>query len=671
MFRSALRTAETDIAAIHIHGPGGVGKTALIQQFAGIAEQAGRTVVRVEARDLAPTTHGLLVALASALHTGPVELDELAACWPPSSVLIIDSYESVSALDEWLRQRLLPRLPVATLVVLAGRQPPALAWSTDVEWAPLTRIVALNNLDAEEAKAYLSMRGVAAPSQASIIAAVQGYPLALSLAADAVSNAAPELAAFEISEHPNMVQALLHRLVDRVPDAQHRSALHACVAVRLLTEPMLAAALARDDAHAEFDWLSSLAFVESTAEGLVVHDLAREVLYADFRQQGYERRLELNGRLLRYLYERFWNTSDAHQQQQWFDVIYVQRYNAALRPFFSWRTGATFFAAPLRSDEDRAAVLAMTHRHEGALSANIAGHWLNRQPQAFLGFRDLRGELAGYIANIRLDLATENDRQLDPAVDRALQFIHQSAPARAGEEIAYFRFWMGRDDYQSHTDTMTVLAANASLYWTTHPSLAWSLCSVADPKHFEPLFSNIRMHRACAADFELDNHTWGVFAHDWRSETAMQWLMMKVDRASQDEPTLPQRLEPLLVLSETAFAAAVQEALRDFGRSDALATNALLRTRLFADAREHRKPSVESLRMLLREAAASLETAKDRKSQTAILYTYFEPVGTQEKAAERMGVPFNTYRYQLARGTQRIVRWLWARETGALGPQPS
>jgi hypothetical protein len=33
--------------------------------------------------------------------------------------------------------------------------------------------------------------------------------------------------------------------------------------------------------------------------------------------------------------------------------------------------------------------------------------------------------------------------------------------------------------------------------------------------------------------------------------------------------------------------------------------------------------------------------------------------------AEQLGVPFNTYRYQLARGTQEVTQWLWQREIGA------
>jgi len=33
-----------------------------------------------------------------------------------------------------------------------------------------------------------------------------------------------------------------------------------------------------------------------------------------------------------------------------------------------------------------------------------------------------------------------------------------------------------------------------------------------------------------------------------------------------------------------------------------------------------------------------------------------------QEAAELLDLPFNTYRYRLARGTERITEWLWRRE---------
>jgi hypothetical protein len=66
---------------------------------------------------------------------------------------------------------------------------------------------------------------------------------------------------------------------------------------------------------------------------------------------------------------------------------------------------------------------------------------------------------------------------------------------------------------------------------------------------------------------------------------------------------------------------------------------------------------------VLREAAAILRSSpKGDKLYRVLDATYFTPAATQELAAERLGLPFSTYRYQLASGLERITEWLWRRE---------
>ena len=304
----------------------------------------------------------------------------------------------------------------------------------------------------------------------------------------------------------------------------------------------------------------------------------------------------------------------------------------------------------------------MTARHQGAASAAIAAHWLRQQPTAFLGFRDATGDLVGYMANLRLEAVTAEDCAADPALNPALEFMRVRGPARAGEQVSYQRFWMGRDDHQSGRATMNVVAANASAYWTSHPTLAWNFVAVADPEHFAPMFTSIHIWRSPEADFEVGGRRYGVFAHDWRTEPIAQWLQAKVERASQYDATAAAvpAAPPLLVLSQAGFADAVRQALRDYARGDALDRNPLLRARLLqADAAAPAR--ADALRALLREAAGTLE-GTDRKLHDAIWHTYLQPAATQEQAAELLDLPFNTYRYRLARGTERITEWLWRHE---------
>jgi hypothetical protein len=165
---------------------------------------------------------------------------------------------------------------------------------------------------------------------------------------------------------------------------------------------------------------------------------------------------------------------------------------------------------------------------------------------------------------------------------------------------------------------------------------------------------------------------YAVYTHDWRAEPALAWLELMGERELATDLQVEQ-LEtsppaPLVVLSQLEFEEAVRRALRDYTRPDALAANPLLRSRL-ARERGEDEPTPATLQALLREAAETLRAnPKDDRLYRAVRATYLEPVGTQELAAERLGLPFSTYRYHLAAGIERITAWLWRRElSGAEG----
>ena len=681
-FRAAAAAVEPPFAVLHVHGPGGIGKTALLRQYAAVAARLGRPVVWLDARELAARPDVFVAALGQALDVAAGSLAAVLDQWPPRGLLFIDGYEVITALDPWLREQFLPGLPAGAIVIIAGRHAPQAAWGTDVQWAALQRALPLRDLRPEESDAYLALRGVALQCRPGILRAAGGHPLALSLIADAFEpDAVPggtgrDAVAhgavggdasddgFELGSRPEIVQTLLERLLEHVPGPEYRVALYACATLPALTESDLAAALGGADPGPLFQWLAGLSFIEHGARGLLPHDLAREVLCADARWRNADLLRTLNGRLLEHLYGRLRRAASVAQQRIWFDIIYVQRFNAGLRPFYAWSAVSSAHAAPLRPG-DAEAIVEIVARYEGTAAARIAGHWLRRQPRGFLVFVDPSGTLTGFMGTVRIEEASDEDREVDPAVDLALEFVRRHGPARSGEEISYTRFLQSRDGGQTDPATMNIIAPNASLYWTSQPRLAWSFVTVIDPEHFEPMFATLHFPRLRQAEFDVAGRRYGVFGHDWRAQTPEQWFRLKVDRASQAEPVAADALQPLLVLSEAEFGEAVQQALRDLASDERLAANRLLRTRLLLGA-AGAPGGVERLRTLVRQAVEALDGApKDRKLYRAIVHTYLDPAGTQEKAAEALGLPFNTYRYRLAQGQSRVAQWLWRRELGA------
>jgi hypothetical protein len=125
LFASALADPEPPSVLLHVHGPGGVGKTVLLGEFDRLAAEAGVPAVRLDGRDLDPSPPGFLAALGRALGEPPDGSPLEALARRPRGVLLVDTYETLAPLDAWLRETLLPELPGGHLVVLAGRDPPA------------------------------------------------------------------------------------------------------------------------------------------------------------------------------------------------------------------------------------------------------------------------------------------------------------------------------------------------------------------------------------------------------------------------------------------------------------------------------------------------------------------------------------------------------------------
>jgi DNA-binding winged helix-turn-helix (wHTH) protein len=534
IFRSALLADEPPFVALHVNGPGGVGKTTLVEEFARVAEEAGRVVVRIDGRNVEATPLGFIVVLSRALGVERCELSAVIERWPAGAVLFVDTYELLTSLDDWLREMLLPQLPARSLIVIAGRHEPATTWRANVDWAALTRVHPLGNLAPGESRTFLDRCGVKVEHHDEALAFTRGHPLALSLSADVLTRG-DRLAPARLETEPEVVRLLIEKFVQEVPSRAHRLALHVCVSAHATTEPLLAAVLDRTDVHDVFEWLGHLPFVESGPYGLFPHDLARDVVYMDFRWRDPDAAFHVTERLIAYLYHRLDRTQGLERLRVWSDLIYLQRYNSRLRPYMEWvGIGTTYADGP--TPDDHPAIMEMIERHEGCASAAIARYWLERQPGAFVIARSMAGEMVGLGAHLRLETVTANDLAADPAVARAVAHAERHGPPQPGEHMTYLRFFMHRDRYQ--TQVLATLAATASQSWTA-PGLSWCFNAVAYPEVMEPMFTELHIWRARGADFEVGGRRYGVFAHDWRVENADQWLRLKAERAWRIEGGLP------------------------------------------------------------------------------------------------------------------------------------
>src|SRR6185436_14882858 len=120
--------------------------------------------------------------------------------------------------------------------------------------------------------------------------------------------------------------------------------LQLCAQMRCTTEPLIRDILGADDARELFEWLRGLAFVEEGGEGLFPHDLAREVLNADYRWRDPESFCDMHVRAERYARRRVQETTGRARQRAFFDKLFMLRTSPVGRMFVDWASLGTAFA---------------------------------------------------------------------------------------------------------------------------------------------------------------------------------------------------------------------------------------------------------------------------------------------------------------------------------------
>ena len=673
LFTSALRSDHLPFFVLHIYGPGGVGKTTLLQEFIRICESQNAHTTYLDVRHVEPAPEPFLHALRLTLNLPPEapipnHLSKPGKKW----VILLDTYETLGPLEDWLRASFLPELPETVLTVLAGRYPPGPSWRADPGWHSLLQTIPLRNLSPDEGREYLDRCGIPPDQQESAFNFTHGHPLALSLITDMFSQRGK--VGFTPVESPDVVKTLLERFIQQVPGPAHRAALEACALARVMTESLLdqmldmraTSAGPSNGARELFDWLRGLSFIQSSAEGLFPHDLAREAIVADLHWRNPDWYSELHQRARAYYTANIEKSSGMAQQRALLDLVYLHRENPVIRSFFEFQGG---ILPESMQSEDRDVILEMVAANEGPESARLAAYWLQRQPQGVTVWRAADGHLAGFLIAVALHQNDESDRVTDPGIRAAWDYLNKRVSLRTGETALHFRFWMADETYQSVSSVQSLIFLAVVKYYLTTPRLAFTFFPCASPDFWAPMLGYANLVRLPEADFSVEEHRFGVYGHDWRVETPARWLSILADKeVGIPVDTKPAPAEPVIVLSGEEFSGAIRQALQDFTRLNLLTSNPLLRSHLVTERVNPDSNPVEraeALRALLQEAASTLQSnPRDDKLYRALAHTYFHPAPTQEVAAEQLDLPFSTYRRHLTAGIQRLTQMLWQQEIG-------
>ena len=664
LLAESIATDPPAVPILLVHGPGGIGKTSWIERARALAASRGIDSVRLGARDVEPSVPGFARALAAAFGA-PDAGTELAALLAhcaraPRRLLVIDDFDRLAHLQGWLRECFLAELPATTRVLIASRDVPDAVWRTDPLWREAARVCGLRNLGADECGHYLAARGIAPAHHDAIARLSHGHPLALTLVADlvAATGAVPERLLRDV------IRQLAERFTAQAPTDRHRGALEVCAHARVTTQALLADTVDAHAAHDLFDWLASLGFIESGTTGLFPHELVRDSIDDELRWRHRERHREVHRAVRDHLLRQVRDKGPSARLAL-LDILFLHRKAEPMRPFVDFAAlGNVYFEQGGASDLP-SVLASLGGELPAAERAAFARWWSHRACSAWVVRPAARQVVA---ATLSIDLALLRDDELDgdPVMAAVWRRLQEVAPPRPGDRQLLARWSIATGGTSAASAAMNALQMAQFHQWLSLPDLGAFVICTDHPDRWLPMMRHIGFARMSGCDRVVGDVPLGCYVHDWRAVPVSSWLdvmgdrELGVERAMDDAGVGPAAAR----LSRTEFERMVRDALRVCNDKAALAASPLVASAMVSGGRRDAERPFETLRRLIVEAVRALgDRPRDAKFSRALELTYLRPAGSQELAAERLGVPFGTYRYQLATGIERVAQALWALET--------
>ena len=642
---SAALTGSSDVRVMFVHGPGGIGKTTLLDAMARLTRGGGRRVTYLDARDVECSPAAVLAAV-----------DERTS-GDPSAVLLVDGYELLAPLDRWFRTQFLPARPAGALTVVAGREAPVAAWWLDPGWRRLVSVHRLDELDDDDSRDLLLGLGVT--DQVSRLAQLgRGYPLALAMLAEVDrSGRRPD----QLSDAPDAVGQLCALILDDVPDEAHRTALATCAHATRTTQDLLTWMIGPRAAEV-WSWLESRPYVRQGALGLYVHDVVRELFEAELAHRSPTEYVQLHRAVRGYFLDRMADASEPHPDRAAAEVLLLHR-KTPLAAQTSLLRDRGQLSVPRAGPVEREEIVALIEANEGPRSAALARRWLEAQPRSAYHGRADTGTAA---FTLQVYLPGPPDLMVDDPVAAAIwQLVSERGPLRPGERVNVNRFAGATTRYQGDPLQLLVTGVSCILEWATVPA-AWSFITGFRDGPYARYFDYLAL--TPMLDLDLGRQRITVFGWDRRAFPASAFFEMMATRELTGETGAPPAaLMRPVPLTRIAFDAAVRAALRRLTRSGGLDGSELLTSALVpADATDPPAALAEVLREAIVELARERGGAEHRR---VLERTFLAGAPSQEAAAELLDLPFSTYRRHLARATDRLVEVLWAIELDPDGPR--
>ena len=508
---------------VHLHGIAGVGKSSLLRVALDDARARGATVVQLDCRSIEPTERGFVHELGAAIGRGCEDVDDAAAglgSLGERVVLSLDNYEVFRLMDTWLRQVFVPALDGHTRVLIAGREAPLPAWFAAPEWQGLFRSVALGPLDEQDALELLMGCEVSAEAADRINRIARGHPLALKLGASAVTER--QDLGLEEAATQRVVEELTRLFLADIEDPLTRQALDAASVVRRTTQPLLRAMLPQVSPQDAFERLRALPFVETSRDGLVLHDAVRQASAAALRAADPGRYRDYRRAAWRELRA---GVSAAGTPELWrytADALYLIENPTVREAFFP--SGAQVYAVEPARASDGGAIRAICEAQEPPESARLIMEWWAEAADAFSVIRDRDGVVVGFYAMCDPATATRGLLWSDP-LPRVWSEHLRDHPVPKGESVLFLRRWL---DVRSGEGPSAIQAAGwldiKRTYMALRPGLRRVYTTVHDLAAYAPVVLKLHFRPLEGHEVELDGVVYHSAVLDFGPSTVDGWL---------------------------------------------------------------------------------------------------------------------------------------------------
>ncbi|MGZ4702914.1 MAG: LuxR C-terminal-related transcriptional regulator [Ilumatobacteraceae bacterium] len=521
-------------AVVFVHGAPGIGKSVLVD---AVVAATGRPAIRLDARRVEPTAASFLEASSTAVRHPAATPGELGDAMQQGdiSLLVVDGYERLRLIDDWIRDHLVPALPALSTTVLVSRTPPNAAWRSG-EWRQLANEVEVGPMSQHDATELVEQRIGRGDATGQVLRFGRGHPLALHLAADAVARR-PDLTLHD-GPPPEVVEELVDVFLDELP-ASMRTAVQDVSLLRRVTLPTLTALCADTVPHADVDdvWqtLRELAFVSVGPVGLELDRVVQDVIAAsvELHEPGRARRIRQIAGAAAF--------DEATRSPGWestADLLHLVQ-NPVIRDAFSPPPGQQYVIDAARSP-DRDAVDTLVGSIDGDSSAWWLEAWWQTRQSAFRALRASDGTVRGVAIVAPFDLLAPEIADRDPVVARIAVDLRRR-PLRADQRALVVRRVLTTAAGELPSSEYSALIVDLKRYYLElRPALVRVYAvgldkrlnaAVLEPMGFKPM----------AGDVDHAEQQFGIWSLEFGSRSVDEWLArhIEIETAGSQNPQSP------------------------------------------------------------------------------------------------------------------------------------